>query len=373
MGKIIHIGWYNPQPVGGVGKTILEQTKALTKIGIPVEIWWITPDVTTPARLEAGSHCPVWLLPRSKGLISSVLGLPRTTIKWINNRISEVDCFHLHSVFIPTNNHIADFGIPYIITPNGGWEREVLKGRNRLVKWFWILVKERRLWNGASFVQAVSKSELNYLKQKLKAPRVEFVPNGTDAPLHVTPIDGRDILLFMGRYAIHQKGLDRLMAAILQLKNEHKKIPRVVLAGADFRDGQQYVRNFVIENQLENEVEIHGPVHGLVKDDLFNRARIFLHTSRWEGLPLVLLEALAHGVPCLLTKGTNIADEWEEKGCALKVDDSSESIALGILDMLKEDLQKYSNNARRLAINEYAWDAVAARLLILYKESCNPK
>jgi glycosyltransferase involved in cell wall biosynthesis len=368
--KIVHIGKYDPMPNDGVGKTILEQIKTLSNLGISVEIWTFSRDVNKPTKRIVDSPCPVWLLPLLKGGILSAICFPKITIDWIRSRLSEVDCFHLHSVFTPTNNLIADLGKPYIITPNGGWSKEVLAGSNWLAKWVWILIKESRLWNQASSVQAVSNAEFNHIKYKLNIPHVEYVPNGTEIPTHVAPMDGRDILLYMGRYAMHQKGLDRLVQAILHLKITHKKIPKLVLAGADFREGQRYLNEFVCKHQLENEIEIHGPLHGLKKEELFNSARVFIHTSRWEGLPLVLLEAISYGIPCLLTKGTNVAEEWQAKGCALMVEDAPGCIAQGIVDILKRDPKEMSDKARKLAGNEFSWQKIGTQLIALYQRAC---
>lgn len=368
--KIIHIGWYKKKPVGGVGKTILEQTKSLCKIGHSVEIWCIAPHVNKPTLFDEDTHCPVWLLPRRKQRLLAALGFPAATRSWIESRLEGIDCFHLHSVFTPNNNLVGCLGKPYVITPNGGWEDEVLGGRNRFVKKLWILLKEQKTWNRASFVQAVSLPELENLNRNLKIPRVVHIPNGAEIPPTVSPLDERDILLFMGRFAVQQKGLDRLMPAILELKRRNENFPKIVMVGPDFRGGQQYLKDFVYTHRLEKEVEVRGPIQDAEKELLFRRARLFLHTSRWEGLPLVLLEAIAHGIPCVLTKGTNVAEEWQQKGCALLVNDNPESIAKGILQMLSSDLEAFSCNARDLAERDYSWEVIGKRLSDLYEQAC---
>ena len=41
---------------------------------------------------------------------------------------------------------------------------------------------------------------------------------------------------------------------------------------------------------------------------------LFIHTFRFEGHPIAVLEALSYGIPCLLTPGTNMAGEVEAAG-----------------------------------------------------------
>lgn len=177
--KIIHIGSYNKNPQDGVSSCINEQTKALKKIGIDVEIWSFSNEVAMPVLLNENTHCPVWVLPSySRKLSLLFFGFKKTSKNWICKRLPEVTKFHLHSVFTPYNNLIASLGKPYIITPNGGWQYDVLFGRNRITKWIWIFMKEKSLWHNASFVQAVSKAELDHLKNTLNISKVVYIPNG---------------------------------------------------------------------------------------------------------------------------------------------------------------------------------------------------
>lgn len=172
--------------------------------------------------------------------------------------------------------------------------------------------------------------------------------------------------MYLGRYAINHKGLDRLIQAIKILKNENRIVPKIILAGPDSSNGYKYIIRFIKQHSLERYVDAIGPVHGDAKTALLMRSRLMVHTSRWEGLPLVLLEAIAHGVPCLLTKGTNVSYEWQEAGCALHVDDSPESIANGILKMLDRDVSVDSFNAVTLAKKEYSWESIAKKLVDIY-------
>jgi glycosyltransferase involved in cell wall biosynthesis len=121
-----------------------------------------------------------------------------------------------------------------------------------------------------------------------------------------------------------------------------------------------------VRHQLTELVEIRGIVHGEEKESLFSRARLFIHTSRWEGLPLVLLEALAHGVPCLLTPGTNVASEWASAGCGFETAGDPESIANSLISLSRQSLRKESELARNLAQKEYAWINITHRLIELY-------
>jgi glycosyltransferase involved in cell wall biosynthesis len=147
------------------------------------------------------------------------------------------------------------------------------------------------------------------------------------------------------------------------------KLPKIVLAGPDYRDGRRILQKYLDDNQLNEFVELRGPVQGEEKEALFRKAMIFIHTSRWEGLPLVLLEALSYGVPCLLTPGTNMASEWQAAGCAFEVPFDNEGIAAGIEQVITIDLSEFGSAARRLATTQYSWQRIALQLLESYHDA----
>jgi glycosyltransferase involved in cell wall biosynthesis len=364
--KIIHIGWYNPQPVGGVGKAILEQTKVLHAMGHLVEIWHFTPDVTEPSKMECTAPFPVWQIPTHNSKFFRCLSLSGQARQWIDTRLQEVRLFHIHSVFIPENALIAKLGKPYILTPNGGWSDVVLNGKRKWAKRLWILAIESRMWRMASSIQAVSVSEAKELSKHRGMAPIHYIPNGTEIPYEISQPEERNCFLFIGRLDINQKGLDLLFEALRIIKDRQITIPKVIVAGPDYRDGRAFLEKFRVFHGLSDIVEIRGVVHGKEKESLFRSAKLFIHTSRWEGLPLVLLEAIAHGIPCLLTPGTNVAAEWKSAGCAFETTLDSSAIAEYLIFLSKQSLDKESRIARELAKSDYSWTSIVGKLSNLY-------
>ncbi|MBD2508806.1 glycosyltransferase [Nostoc muscorum FACHB-395] len=77
---------------------------------------------------------------------------------------------------------------------------------------------------------------------------------------------------------------------------------------------------------------------------------LLIHTFRFEGHPIAVLEALSYGIPCLLTPGTNIAGEVEAAGAGWSVEDTPAAIAKGMQDVLaaRLELSKRGQAARNL-------------------------
>lgn len=372
MKKIVHIGPYRPNPVGGVGKTILEQTRALAKCGIDVEIWQLGADCQKPTLINTEEVYPVWNIPAGKSWLLRLICFPKSTMDWINGRRGEIDLLHIHSVFTPANYLLSKIGIPYVITPNGGWSEEILQGRNSILKRIWMRLFENHLWKNASLVQAVSKREAAGLARLSGIASVSYIPNGTHFPDLEINGSSRSTVLYMGRYAVFQKGLDVLIQALESILEKLPDDFRLVMAGSECGTGRADVEAMIEAAGLSKFIQTHGPVHGEEKKSLFENARLFVHTSRFEGLPLVLLEALSYGIPCLLTPGTNVSEEWEHAGCAFSVPLSPREIGEKILELWNRDLSAESSNARTHVQIEYSWDKIAVSLINEY-EKCLTK
>ncbi len=152
---------------------------------------------------------------------------------------------HLHSVFIPDNVWVARLaGLPYVLTPNGGYSPEVLHGRNRVAKAAWMRMRERSYVRGASLVHAVSPRELDQLRATFGTDALLFVPNAIDvSPRPVPPGATRRIsrnrIVFLGRLAIEHKGLDTLLEGYARfVKSGSERESELIIAGPDFRSGR---------------------------------------------------------------------------------------------------------------------------------------
>jgi glycosyltransferase involved in cell wall biosynthesis len=62
-------------------------------------------------------------------------------------------------------------------------------------------------------------------------------------------------------------------------------------------------------------VQLLGSRYGDEKIGLLGQLHVFAHTSHYEGLPTAVLEAVALGVPCVVTEATNLGSYVREFGC----------------------------------------------------------
>lgn len=98
--------------------------------------------------------------------------------------------------------------------------------------------------------------------------------------------------LTIGRFTPLHKGIDILIEAfhLFIQKNEDWHLD-IVGEGAE----EAIFRELIAKYQLENRVTIHPFTNQI--QTYYTQAQVYVLSSRWEGMPLVLVEAMAHGLP----------------------------------------------------------------------------
>jgi glycosyltransferase involved in cell wall biosynthesis len=367
--RVAHVGELVPESANGVHRTIHGLLKYLPRHGIDVELWTLSIHARTPQTIHLRGM-PILELP-SRQRPLSLACLPKMSRVEIRARASDVDIVHFHSAFVPENVWAAKLiDVPYLITPNGAYAPEVLHGRNRFAKALWFSAMERRYLQSASAVHAVSASEMHDLQHLVDERRVFVVPNAVGEDLLVANLSspaGRD-LLFLGRLAVKQKGLDLLLRGFALSSQEHDS--QLIIAGPDFRDGLRRCEQLVRSLEIEPLVSLPGPEFGLKKRKLLEDCYGLVQTSRWEGLPFSVLEALAIGRPVVITEGTNIAELVRDYKAGIVVGADPVAISRGILDLLSlssEEHTQMCSDARRLVREHFTWERATALLAEHYR------
>jgi glycosyltransferase involved in cell wall biosynthesis len=343
--------------------------------GVQAEVWDLNPSHASVTERRASS-VSVFQLPCRTRVRSSLLGLPEATRRFIRERRDGIDLLHLHSVFIPENVWVARLArLPYVLTPNGGYSPKVLAGNNRIAKFVWMRMWERDYVRNASMIHAVSRQELEELRATFGARPFVFVPNAIDLPAVVpTPADRMlgpsKRIVFLGRLAIDHKGLDVLLEGYASyVRNQRDTDTELIVAGPDFRSGREELEALAASMLQSGQVRFTGPLFGPDKEALLRSAYVFVHTSRWEGMPFAVLEALAMGCPVLVTAATNLGEYVDEFGAGVVVDGSAQSVAEGLRRVLEIPAEEYAtlcSAARRLASARFTWPTVAEHMTSEY-------
>jgi glycosyltransferase involved in cell wall biosynthesis len=138
--------------------------------------------------------------------------------------------------------------------------------------------------------------------------RWEVVPNGVNIPRssenHDSPAEPLQAeavpcrFIFVGAL-IPRKGVRELLEAAVWLR-DRGNVFELVIAGPPAETGPDWAEHVRLVG-LESQVTFVGPVAGPGKAALFDSADCLVLPSHAEGLPIVVLEAAARGLPCIAT------------------------------------------------------------------------
>lgn len=120
---------------------------------------------------------------------------------------------------------------------------------------------------------------------------------------------------------------------------------------------------------IVDRCEFHGWVTGSEREALFKRAAVCCLPSKNEGLPMSVLEAMAHGIPTVATAVGGVPQVIEDgiSGFLIDVDDT-ESLAQKISSLLGDSMLRKSVGmaSRDVVARSFGVDRSIEQLLVLY-------
>lgn len=214
----------------------------------------------------------------------------------------------------------------------------------------------------------VSSGVADHLQQQagIAANRLTVIPNGVQAPK--APAEWPDIrsplgiaasapiVLAVGR--LHrQKGFDLLIEAFSAVVQQHPAAKLVIVGEGPERDSLQAQ---IQQRHLTRSVQLIGFQPQLAP--YYREAAVFALSSRWEGMPNVLLQAMAAGVPVVATQVEGVSELVcdGQTGLVVPKDDSA-SLSTALKQILDSpDLAKeLGNRAQDIVSKEFTWERTA--------------
>jgi glycosyltransferase involved in cell wall biosynthesis len=221
----------------------------------------------------------------------------------------------------------------------------------------------------ASKVIALSQDQARFLERAYRVdPRaIAIVPNGVGAEFTPAPVMNDNgtcpfRVLYVGRLS-PQKAVPRLVEALAQMRQP----VQAVLVG----DGDQrpMIESLLRQHSLSN-VRLAGIRLGAELVQFYRWADVLVLPSDREGMPLVVLEAMACGLPVVATDVVGSRELLTDVGVLVQPDPAS--LAL-VLDKLAQDVPLRAElRARGLAaVREYTWDRLVHRIERVYAETAS--
>ncbi len=279
-----------------------------------------------------------------------------------------------HSTYIPINAKIAkllfNLNIPYIIVPRGGMTMGAQR-KKRFKKYIGNLLFFNKFVKNAKAIHYLTENEAEQSKSFNK--EYFIVPNGININKEVNNqqfdySDKKINFVFIGRYDIYHKGLDLLIEACSIIKSTLKEANiSIKLYGGYKKNSKKKLLKIVHKYDLQGIINVYDPVYDNDKSEVLKSTDVFIHTSRFEGHPMGVLEALSNGVPCLLTPGTNMSKEVSDANAGWEAEQKSESIAntLKLIIENPNDINIKKINTYDF-VKRYSWEKIAEQSINEY-------
>ena len=260
--------------------------------------------------------------------------------------------------------------IPYIVVPRSQLTAQGQK-KKPLKKWLGNLLYYKSLVRGAVSIQYLTiqeKKDSGGLWNKHSF----VLPNGINLPnLEPKTFSSNSInAVYIGRLEQYQKGLDLLIEACNSIQDDLRAVNfTLTLYGKDQANSLKILLKNVKRYHLEDIIYFCPPVFGEEKKQILKKADLFIMTSRFEGHPMGLIEALSYALPCIVTTGTNMREEIKDQNAGWTADPIAEDISMALKKAITEcdKFPQKSANARLLAV-KYDWNEIAQKNHQIYED-----
>lgn len=202
--------------------------------------------------------------------------------------------------------------------------------------------------------------------------KIQVIPNGVDwkkfkaGRYNISFGDGK-IIFFVGRL-VREKGVQVLLDAAPAILAREPAARFVIAGTGPMEDQLKYQARLM---GLEHKVEFLGYIDDATKGALYQQASVAVFPSLYEPFGIVALEAMAAGVPVVVSDTGGMGEIVTHGVNGLKAyPGNAESLAYNILHALQNEVlrQELKKNGKRLIEEVYSWDKIAERTIQVYRQ-----
>jgi len=214
----------------------------------------------------------------------------------------------------------------------------------------------------------------------IEGDRIIYIPNGVDTRLFRPSPDKR---LLRKKFGIPEDDIVLLsVGRLTPAKRPHtmievfshleEKLGDVTLCIAGNGELLEETKGLAEKMGLHKVIFLGYVDHDQDLPNLYACADYYIMASKYEGgmPPLTLAEAMASGLPCIVSDIPNL-DSVRDADCGIVIDFNDLSVAsANIVDYLKKDHHEPKINARNFAKNSLDWEIIVGSYLSAFNELC---
>lgn len=360
-----------PATIGGVERHVEELSAHLAERGFDVSVYgrpWYTGHAPWSERVIRGVRCIALPSLRTKHLDA----ISHTFLATLHAMRERADVYHFHGVG------------PSLLA----WLPRLFRPRASVFATFHCVDRYHEKWGAfaraalacGEYAACVFPHETIAVSPTLAAyctarygRATSYFPSGVptrarmqnderDAALAGLGLRTGAYLLTVARFVPH-KEVHAVIAAFRQLRREYPELQHLQLAvvgGPSFT--HRYADELTLASGGDSAVRFLGVQHGRVLDALYEGATAFVHASRSEGLPIVLLEAAAHGaIPVVSDIPEHRSVLAEIGGITFRSGDIHDLVAkMAMVARLSDASRARMGTSLQSSVaRTYAWDDVA--------------
>lgn len=304
-------------------------------------------------------------------------------LKALRDEIPKSDLVHIHLLYLfhtlIAAYYCRKYQVPYVIIPQGVLDPYIRK-RHSFRKCAYNFFLEKRNLNGAAAIQYTTEEERNLAASlRIKADSV-VVPLGVGLTEYATlppygtfrkkhpELEDKKIILFLSRINF-KKGLDILVRAMGKIIRGRDDV-YLVLAGPDNEGYGAKVKRWLEEEVALQHSLFTGMLLGKDKLAALRDSDLFVLPSHSENFGIAVVEAMACGLPVVISNKVNIWREVAEAGAGIITNCDSHQVAEAILKLLddRNSREEMGKRGKRLVEKKYTWPKIARQMIEVYKQ-----
>ena len=258
------------------------------------------------------------------------------------------------------------YGIPYVIRFGGG---DIPGFQNRFAVLYKLLGPPLKIiWKNASGLVANSEGLKKFALDFCNKYPIDVIYNGVDTN-QFYPAENKNYgetvqLLFVSRL-IERKGLQDIIPYLTKIQNETgKKVHLTIVGDGPYRER---LEQLAVDAGTDGLIAFVGQKEKGELRGYYQQGDIFVFPSRKEGMPNAVLEAMACGLPVIMMKNCEGAEELID-GNGVLADEEITGAVREFLMLDKASWQAKAAKSRSRAMNVFSWTIAGEKYLSLFDQ-----